>query len=145
MCGWGGVGIGWFVRCRRCVGIVLGFSESFEDVGPSADDGDCEEENKKGGSVGVEEGAGGGFEEDVEGGNHGSDAEEGSGNGAGGEEDDVEVEPEGEGDGPKKGVPVLEPVEDGVAKEGEGDDEGGFLVGRKPVIGNTDDGYADRH
>lgn len=80
--------------------------------------------------------------EDVEWGDHGSDDRKWCGDGAGGEDGDLDVEPEGEGNWPEEGVPVLEPVEDGVAEEAEGDDEGGFLVGGEPAIGDNDDGDA---
>jgi len=118
-------------------------TESLEEVGPDAEDSDGEEEEEKGGGEGVEEGACAGFEEDVEWGDHGSDDEEWCGDGAGGEDGDLDVEPEGEGDGPEEGVPVLEPVEDGVAEEAKGDDEGRFLVLGVPAISNADNGDAD--
>ena len=112
-------------------------------IRPCADDGDSEEEEEEGGSVGVEEGACAGFGEGVEWGDHGSDGEEWCGDGAGGEDGDLDVEPKGEGDGPEEGVPVLGPVKDGVAQEAEGDDESGFFVLGVPVIGDADNGSAD--
>ena len=115
LCGWRRVGIGWFSRVCSFFGIVRGFTESFIEVGPDADDGDGEEEEEEGGSVGVEKGACGGFEEDVEWGDHGSDDKEWCGDGAGGEDGDLDVEPKGQGNGPEERIPVLEPVEDGVA------------------------------
>ena len=112
------------------------------EVGPDTDDSDSEEEKEEGSSVGVEEGSGGWFKEDMEWGNHGSDDEKGCGDGASGKDGDLDVEPKGEGNWPQERVPVLERVEDGVAEKAESNDEGGFLVGGEPTIGDNDDGDA---
>lgn len=110
---------------------------------PDADGGDGEEEGEDEGVEGTDEGAGAGCEEDVEGSDHGSDDEVWGGDGAGGEDGDGDVEPEGKRDGPEEGGPVLEPIEDDVAKEAECDEHGGFAVAGEPAVGDDDDSDAD--